>query len=117
MSNYLGVLTDDAVRQILAPLAFDAVPTEGGTVTLPQKGQDMIVNLNPAANLTAMTLVLPNEANSTMGQRIFVSSTRQITTMTATGIATVNNAQTTFSAGDNYVFFKNKPNVWSRLIG
>jgi hypothetical protein len=120
MTKYLGVMTDDQLAELISrasPQVIDAIPAEGGTVTLPSSSRDMIVNLSPATTLNAVTLVLPNETSSVMGQRIFVASTRQITALTATGIATVNNAVVMFSPGDNVVFFKNKPNTWSRLIG
>lgn len=123
MSKYKGVATDEMevllgeMQMSLTSMTIDVTPTEGGIVTLPSTNRELIVNLNPATNLNAMTLVLPNEASSKMGQRVFIASTRQIANLTATGTATVNNPTVMFSPGDNYVYFKNKPNTWSRIIG
>ena len=123
MPTYKGVATDEMEKLLsdmqasLTSMTIDVVPVEGGTVTLPSTNRELIINLNPAANLNALTLVLPNEASSKMGQRVFIASTRQIATLTATGTSTVNNPTVMFSPGDNYVYFKNKPNTWSRIIG
>lgn len=106
-----------ALTAMMTPLTVDAVPVEGGTVTLPNTSQEIILNLAPATDLTNVNLVLPNDASSRQGQRIFVASTRQIGNLVASGVATVNNATVMFSPGDNVVFFKNRPNTWSRLIG
>lgn len=105
------------VMAMLMPLTIDVIPVEGGTITLPNTSQEIIINMAPATNLANVNLVLPNNASSRQGQRIFVASTRQIANMVASGVPTVNNATVMFSPGDNVVFFKNTPNTWSRLIG
>lgn len=99
------------------PLTTTMAPTEGQTVTLPNSSLEMVLNLKPATNLTAVNIVLPNEASSRIGQRVFIATTRQIETITASGTAVVNNASVMMSPGDNIVFLKNDTNTWSRVMG
>lgn len=105
------------LRAMLGPLVINATPVEGGTVNLPNTDQEIILNLNPAGPLSAVHVVLPNEASSRTGERLFVASTQAIETVTFSGTPTVNNDVVTFAPGDNVVFFKNNANTWSRLIG
>lgn len=105
------------LRAMLGPLVINEVPTEGGTVALPNTDQEIILNLAPATPLTELNVILPNEASSRIGERLFVASTEAIGMVTFSGTAIVNNNAVTFAPGDNVVFFKNNANTWSRLIG
>lgn len=106
-----------AIVDMLTPQVINMAPTEGQTISLPNTSLEIILNLAPAAPLAALNIVLPNEASSRTGQRLFVASTQAITTATFSGTPVVNNNVVTFSPGDNVVFFKNNTNTWSRLIG
>jgi hypothetical protein len=99
------------------PVSMLAVtPTEGSTVTCPNIPNDMSVQMTPATMLNAITLVLPNEATSRVGQRVFVRSSLAIQQMTVTGATTVDNAVVMFNPGDCVVFFKSAANIWSRVV-
>lgn len=106
-----------AILDMLTPLVINMAPTEGQTINLPNTSQEIILNLNPAAPLTAVNIVLPNDASSRTGERLFVASTKAIDTATFSGTPIVNNNVVTFAPGDNVVFFKNNTNTWSRLVG
>jgi hypothetical protein len=91
-------------------------PTEGSTVACPNIPNDMSVQLTPALALNAITLTLPSEATSHIGQRVFIRSSLAIQQMTVTGGTTVDNAVVMFNPGDCVVFFKSAANIWSRVV-
>lgn len=96
---------------------FNEVPVEGGTITLPNVDDEIVLNMAPATDLTNLTINLPGNNPGKVGQRIFIASTRQISNVTVSGALPVNNNVVMFSPGDNVVFFRNQPSSWSRLIG
>lgn len=105
------------LQGMLDPLVVNVAPAEGATIALPNTDQEIILNLNPAEPLATLNIVLPNEASSRIGERLFVASTQAIGMVTFSGTPIVNNATVAFNPGDNVVFFKNNTNTWSRLIG
>lgn len=107
----------DAMVAMMTPIVITMTPEEGQLIELPDTTQEIILNLEPATALNAVTLELPTNAAPREGQRIFVASTMQIDQLTATGPTPVNGAVTMFNPGDNYVYFQNKGQTWSRLIG
>lgn len=92
------------------------VPAEGATITTPNQANDMSIQLNPMTALNAITLTLPSEASSRIGQRVFIRSSLEIGTMTTVGATTVDNAWVQFNPGDCVVFFKSAANTWSRVV-
>lgn len=112
-------LTNTLLKGILSvlvnmagPLIVSETPSDGDTITLPETDQEVILNLDPAAPLATLNLVLPT---GHLGARLFVASTKAIDMATFTGPSVVNNNQVTFNPGDNVVFFQNKLLTWSRL--
>lgn len=99
------------------PLELAYIPTEGQTIDLPDVDREIVVNLAPLTDLNELTINLPENSPGRVGQRLFISSTKQIANVTCGGGLTVNNPTVMFSPGDNVVFFRNEPNTWSRLIG
>lgn len=114
-------LTNTVLKNLAAalrgPLVINTSPVEGGTTTVPNTDQEIVLNLAPAGPLSVLNVLLPNEASSRTGQRIFVASTQAIDLVTFSGAPIVNNGEVTFAPGDNVVFFKNTTNTWSRLVG
>lgn len=55
------------------------VPTTGQTVTMTDNDKDGILYLNPAALLAALTVTLPSNANSKIGQERMIASSKAIT--------------------------------------
>lgn len=112
-------LTNSLLKAILSvlgnmagPLIVSEIPSNGGTITLPETDQEVILNLDPSTPLDTLNLVLPT---GHLGARLFVASTKAIDMATFTGPGVVNNNQVTFNPGDNVVFFQNKLLTWSRL--
>lgn len=95
---------------------FTSSPTEGSTVTSPSTNNDIIAFLTPATDLTAITYEMPLDAVSRIGQRVFIRSEKQITTMTVTAEGTVDNSLVLLSPGDCAVFIKSAEDVWSRAV-
>jgi len=92
------------------------VPAEGATLSTPNQTNDMSIQLNPLTALNEITLTLPSEASSRIGQRVFIRSSLEIGTMTTIGATTVDNAWVQFNPGDCVVFFKSAANTWSRVV-
>lgn len=92
------------------------VPTEGMAVSCPSTDQDVDLQLKPATDLNLITVTLPPESVSRLGQRVFIRSTRQIAEMDVSGATTVDNWSVMFNPGDCVVFFKSDTNTWSRVV-
>jgi uncharacterized protein (DUF849 family) len=107
----------DAIRAMITPLVINMTPTEGMTITLPASTQEIILNMDPATDLSLVTIALPANATPREGQRVFIGCTKSIDQVTATGPATVNAAVSMIAPGDNFVYLQNKGQTWSRLIG
>jgi len=93
-------------------------PTEGQTINAPPSDKVInILDLTPATDLAALTINLPAEAQSKVGQRYFVRSSRQIDSVTfqCSG-GTVDNWLVMMSSGDCVDFTKSKANTWSRSV-
>lgn len=113
-----GATTGDvngAVQAAMAQWVLNQVVTEGQTVTLPATNQDITLNLLTAAPLTQVNVVLPGNTDGRVGQRCFVNSNGQIATVSFSSSLQVNSADVAFAPGDNYVYYRNMPTIWSRI--
>ena len=102
------------MKQAASQMILQYTPEEGDTITLPDSDRDMTVNLILSEDLEAVTIVLPG-VHQRVGQRMFFDSNRLIATCTFTSAAMVNSAEVMFSAGDNFVYYRNQPAVISRI--
>lgn len=109
-------MIEQAMGQPMDPVNVTYTPSEGQTVSLPATDQDLFVNLTPAGDLSAITVVLPAEASSRENQRLVMRSSRNITEITVTGATTIDNAIVMLNAGSVTVFFKFAQNLWSRTV-
>lgn len=98
----------------IASTVQSASPTSGQTVTMEQGGNNTTLWLTPAGPLASLTVSLPGEAVSWMGQLCSVGTSQPITDLTVNNATTIFNNVTTLSAGDLYAFKKVAPNTWSR---
>jgi len=90
--------------------------TEGQTVTIPNTNNDVTLNLETGgAQLNAVTINLPGNSDGRVGQRVFVNSDGQIALAHFQSTITVNGADYMFNPGDNCVFYRNKPAIFSRI--
>ena len=93
-------------------------PTEGQTINAPPSEKVInILDLTPATDLAAIIINLPAEAQSKLGQRYFIRSSRQIDSVTfQCAGGTVDNWLVMMSSGDCVDFTKSKANTWSRSV-
>lgn len=94
---------------------MDMSPGEGATVTLPETAKHLQVNLDPGSDLAALTLQLPSDQASTIGQRAQIRCSRQVTLLTITvpnGV--VDNGQIMMNPGDVISYYKFSKNTWSK---
>lgn len=94
------------------PSLFTSSPTTGGTVTLPDQTQDMTAYITPAGTLVALTIALPSDAVTVVGQIIRVFITQAITTLTLANIAP---ALASVSLNGSFTLQKVAANTWIRL--
>jgi hypothetical protein len=78
----------------LIPIPQEVAPTTGSTVTVNSNGF-VVLLINPAGSLLALTIALPS--SPTTGDRVEISSTQAITTVTMSG-GTISGALTTLAA-------------------
>ncbi|WP_110970886.1 hypothetical protein [Pseudomonas huaxiensis] len=109
-------MIEQAMGQAMDPVNVSYTPAEGQTISLPATDRDLFVNLTPAADLNAITVILPAEALSRDNQRLVMRSSRNIAEITVTGATTIDNAIVMLNAGSVTVFFKFAPNLWSRTV-
>ena len=90
--------------------------TEGQTVTIPDTDKDFTLNLlTGGASLNAVNVVLPGNSAGRVGQRGFVNCDGQVANVNFSSAIQINNSDVMFSPGDNYVYYRNQPNIWSRV--
>lgn len=128
MTLYLGVSTDtmpdEVTKEVRAMIESELrakvnvaySPINGQTINLPQSGDDIFVNLTPAADLATLQINLPPEGVSREGQAVRIRSSRNIAQISVAGAPTVDNYIVMLNAGSVTVFFKFAPNVWSRTV-
>ncbi len=112
----IQAMIEQAMGQIMDPVNVTYTPTEGQTISLPATDRDLFVNLTPAGDLNAITVVLPPEASSRDNQRLVMRSSRNILEITVTGATTIDNSTVMLNSGSVTVFFKFAPNLWSRTV-
>lgn len=98
--------------------ATPAPPTTGGTVTIVNTAMSGLTVVSPAGTLAALTVSLPTDAASTIGQIERIAFRQAITTLTinVSGGGTVSGAPVTAQANDNIGFQKIAANTWNRLV-
>jgi hypothetical protein len=90
-------------------------PTAGLTVQMQDDAADGSLNLSPAGLLLTLTVTLPSEANSRIGQVRRLSTTQAVTTLTVNGAASILNNVTTLALGGTVAFEKIAANTWVRI--
>lgn len=130
--DYLGVATStmspEAVEEIKSMIEHSIAPmsqlvinqpvAQGQTIILPETDQDITLNMETGGvSIDSVAIQLPVTANGRVGQRIFANSDGQITLahFYSSMDVTVNGGDYMFNPGDNCVFYRNKPNIISRI--
>lgn len=112
----MQVMVTEAVGDAMEQMVINQNVSEGMTITVPAVNQDFTLNLlTGGASLTQVNVVLPGNTDGRVGQRGFVNSNGQIATVSFSSAIQVNNADVAFAPGDNYAYYRNMPNIWSRI--
>lgn len=109
-------MVDQAMGAALTQWVLNQAVTEGQTVTIPDTDKDFTLNLlTGGASLNTVNVVLPGNSAGRVGQRGFVNCDGPVANVNFTSAIQVNNSDVMFSPGDNYVYYRNQPNIWSRV--
>lgn len=90
--------------------------TTGSTITVAQSSADILVVIQAAGTLATLTIAIPADANTSIGQVIRVYSQVAITLLTINGEVTISGAPTSMNAGDNFGLQKSLSNTFTRQI-
>lgn len=112
--NNPTALTPSATAAAASPRVQTATPTTGQTVQVTDDGLDTTLRLTPAGGLATLTVTLPTNANSRIGQIVRVTSSQAVAALTVNG-ATVLNAVAALVANECFGFQKLAANTWVRL--
>lgn len=105
--NTLSIIPGPSVQKV--------VPASGDSVQMEDTMRDGTLLVAPAAGISSLTVALPSELNSRLGQVRRIASTKAVTTLNITG-ATILNTVGSLSAGDCVQFLKIDTNTWTRII-
>jgi peptidoglycan hydrolase-like protein with peptidoglycan-binding domain len=92
-----------------------ATPTTGQTVQAVNDSQDRTLVLTPAGTLATLTVTLPSEASSRVGQALRIFTSANLTALTVNGATTLYNMPTSLAVGDLISLRKVGANMWARL--
>lgn len=90
-------------------------PLTGATVAMANNAVDSTLNITPAGTIAALTVTLPSDATSRIGQVERISTSQTITTLTISGASTIRGNVTTLSANGFVAFQKIAANTWARI--
>lgn len=94
-------------------VAQTSTPTTGNTVTFAKGPQDTNLYVTPAGTLAALTIALPGETQTRIGQVLNITCSQIITALTVNGATTIYNAPASLSAGQSFQVTKLAANVWA----
>ena len=94
------------------PSVLSYTPTTGQTITIPDLPQDMFVYIAPAGLLLALTIVLPTDAMSFVGQTIRVFCTQPVTALTINPVTPV---LSSLALNGGFTLQKVTSNSWARF--
>ena len=127
---------DEAEQFVIRPsagkaLAFDAnglpyaasiieviqssTPLTGATVVMANNDNDGTLVVTPAGTIAALTVTLPTEAASRIGQIERIVTSQTITSLTVNGATTIGGNVTTLTANSFVTFQKVAANTWRRI--
>lgn len=93
----------------------NASPIAGATVNITEGGDDLLLNLTPASTLASLTVTLPSDGSTRIGQIIRVYTSQTITALTINGATTIRDNVTTLLGQDAVAFQKIAANTWGRV--
>lgn len=96
------------------PRVVNTSPVAGATVVMTADSRDETAYLTPAGTLATLTVTLPANATSRLGQLDRITTTQTLTLLTVNGAATILNNPTTLAAGASLTFQKVANDTWAR---
>lgn len=105
--------TQGDARYSQMPSTQSASPTSGQTVSFQNTSLDQNLVLSPGGVLASLTINLPTDATSRLGQICRIVCTQAITLLTLGG-ATILNAPSSLAGNGCIMFIKVDVNTWAR---
>lgn len=99
-----------------APVVQNSTPTAGQTIVITDTLADITLMLSPAGTLATLTVTLPTDGGSRIGQVVSIFTTQIITALTINGAASILNAVTTAALNGCSTYKKVAANTWARLL-
>lgn len=96
-------------------IVFEEYPITGEVVNFEDSGYSQHLQLEPAGTLATITLTLPSDTNSLIGQEVVVFTTAELTAITWAGAVTIVGAPTTLSANTYARMAKVGADKWVRV--
>lgn len=90
-------------------------PTTGQTVVMAADNYDRLLWLTPAGTLDTLTVTLPADATSRVGQQVMVGASQVITALTVNGATTIHNPPTSLALGGLVLLVKVASSTWATL--
>ena len=97
------------------PVQQNVTPTTGQTINVTATSSDINIWLSPAGTLATLTITLPADGVTQVGQTVRIGSSQIITLLTINGATTIFNAPGNLAIGDNFTIEKVAANTWSRM--
>lgn len=89
-------------------------PTTGQTVAFRNTNDNGTLVIAPAGTIAALTISLPANATSDIGQEIFAAFEQTVTTVTITN-GTLMGSPGTASAGEGWLMKKTRASTWTKV--
>lgn len=90
-------------------------PATGASIAFNNTSIDQTMFLTPAGTLATLTVSLPSNATSRLGQSVFIATTQTITALTVNGATTIINNPTTLASGAAVELRKMADNLWMQI--
>lgn len=110
-----GAPTASQITGAVGPDVQTVAPASGATVQINDNAKDTTLVVNPAGDLATLTINLPSEANSRIGQVIMIRARRNIAAVTLGGATTILGTVGSFLMDDAFVFQKTAANTWENM--
>lgn len=101
-----GGVSEDLYIQHVSPATGDTVESDAGD-------RDSLLWVQPGVPLNSLTIILPPNVESNVGQIIYIGSSRNVGELTIGGADIIYSAPIAFSAGDLLFALKVDNNVWA----
>lgn len=99
---------------LLRPSVQHASPLSGDTVVMNNTQRVNTLWLTPAGALATLTITLPNDVSTELGQIVFIGSTKAVAALTINGASVIFNAATSLLANELLSFQKIDLDTWVR---